>query len=173
MRPTGADVLPSKEIRMNHLPKVTGSKDVIGFLKAQHEQIKWLFEKVVAARGEAREALFAQLKSLLSVHEAAEERIVHPEAKRAIKDGPMEVAARTNEEKEAKKALAALGQLDVASDEFETKIRDLQSAVLAHADSEEKEEFDKLASKLDAGKLKDMREALEAVEAGASAHHTS
>ena len=153
---------------MNH--KVTGSKDVIGFLKAQHQQLKELFELVVAARGEARETLFTQLKSLLSAHEAAEEKIVHPEAKQAIKDGPREVAARVNEEMEAKKALAALSQLDVASDEFETKIRELQSAVLAHANSEEKEEFDKLASKLDEGKLKDMRKAVEAVEAGALTH---
>jgi hemerythrin superfamily protein len=158
---------------MNQISKVIGSKDVIGFLKAQHEQIKGLFEKVVAARGAEREKLFVQLKSLMSAHEAAEEKIVHPAAKGVIKDGPMEVAARESEEMEAKKALAALSRLDVSSDQFETKIRELQSAVLAHASSEEKEEFDKLTGKLDEGKLKEMRKAVEAVEAGASAQRAT
>ncbi len=106
----------------------------------------------------------------MSAHEAAEEKVVHPEAKHTIAGGDAEVAARVNEEREAKKALAALSELDVASDEFEAKIRKLQSAVLAHAKSEEKEEFDKLAGKLDERKLKEMRKAVEAVEAGASAH---
>jgi hemerythrin superfamily protein len=154
---------------MNHDSKGTGSKDVIGFLKGQHEQIKGLFEKVVAARGAERERVFFQLKSLLSAHEAAEEKVVHPEAKHVIAGGPAEVAARVDEEKDAKKALTALSQLDVSSDEFEAKIRELQSAVLAHAKSEEKEEFDKLARQLDDKKLKEMRKAVEAVEASASA----
>jgi len=157
---------------MHQDSKVIGSKDVIGFLKGQHEQIKGLFENVVAARGAKREKIFVELKSLLSAHEAAEEKVVHPEAKQTLPGGPAEVAARVGEETEAKKALAALSQLDVSSDEFETKIRKLQGAVLAHAKSEEKEEFDKLADKLDEKKLKDMRKAVEAVEADASAQRT-
>jgi hemerythrin superfamily protein len=157
---------------MHRDSKVIGSKDVIGFLKGQHEQIKGLFENVVAARGAEREKIFFQLKSLLSAHEAAEEKVVHPAAKQTLPGGPAEVAARVGEETEAKKAVAALSQLDVSSDEFETKIRKLQSAVLAHAASEEKEEFDKLADELDEKELKDMRKAVESVEAGASAQRT-
>jgi hemerythrin superfamily protein len=154
---------------MNHDSKVSGSKDVIGFLKGQHEQIKGLLEKVVAARGPERERAFFQLKSLMTAHEAAEEKVVHPEAKQALAGGPAEVAARVSEETEAKKVLTTLSHLDVSSAEFDTMIRKLQSAVLAHAKSEEKDEFDKLAGKLDERKLKDMREAVEAVEAGRSA----
>jgi hemerythrin superfamily protein len=141
---------------------------VISFLKGQHKQIKGLFEDVISARDSERERLFNDLKKLMSAHEAAEEKIVHPAAKTALKDGDAEVAARLAEETEAKRTIAALEKLDVRSDEFETKIRKLQGAVLAHASSEEKEEFDKLATKLDESKLQAMRTQVVAAEADAS-----
>jgi hemerythrin superfamily protein len=149
---------------MNH-GSSSSSRDVIGFLKGQHEQIKGLFEQVLAAKGSAREKSFTTLKALMTAHEAAEEEVVHPAAKRAIAGGPAEVAARLKEEGEAKKALSALDKLDVGSKEFESKLRTLQKAVLAHAHSEETKEFDKLAEKLDKAELKAMREKAEDVEA--------
>ena len=151
---------------MNH---TSTSRDVIGFLKNQHEQIKGLFEQVLATRGPARAEKFATLKSLMTAHEAAEEEVVHPAARRAIAGGKAEVAARLQEESEAKKALAALEKLDVGSSEFESSLRSLQKAVLAHAKSEEAEELDELGEKLGAGELRDMREQAEQVE-GDSAH---
>jgi hemerythrin superfamily protein len=147
--------------------KGAGGKDVISFLKGQHKQIKSLFEDVIAARDSERERVFTDLKKLISAHEAAEEKIVHPAAKTALKDGDAEVGARVAEETEAKRAIAALAKLDVRSDAFESQIRKLQSAVLAHAASEEKEEFDKLATKLDESKLKEMGAQVVAVEANA------
>jgi hemerythrin superfamily protein len=100
----------------------------------------------------------------MAAHEAAEEEVVHPAAKRAITGGAGEVAARLKEEDEAKQALAALEQLDVESKEFESKLRTLQKAVLAHAKSEETQEFDKLAEKLDTKELQAMRKQAEEVE---------
>jgi hemerythrin superfamily protein len=140
------------------------SRDVIGFLKTQHEQIKELFGQVLAAKGAEREESFTTLKTLMAAHEAAEEEVVHPAAKRAITGGAGEVAARLKEEDEAKQALAALEQLDVESKEFESKLRTLQKAVLAHAKSEETQEFDKLAEKLDTKELQAMRKQAEEVE---------
>jgi hemerythrin superfamily protein len=158
-----------KEIPMNHGEKrSSGGNDVIDFLKGQHEQIKGMFEDVIAAKGPAREKLFRSLQSLMTAHEAAEEKVVHPAAKRTIEGGAAEVAARLAEEAEAKKTLAALDKLDVRSAEFETTIKKLRGAVLRHAKSEEKEEFDQLAGELDANKLKAMREQVVAVEADAS-----
>jgi hemerythrin superfamily protein len=158
---------------MSYNTNATESRDVIGFLKGQHELIKGLFERVLAAEGRERAAVFSQLKDLMSAHEAAEEEVVHPAAERALSGGPTEVAARVKEEIEAKAALEVLQNLDVTSSEFETKFRKLQKAVLAHAKSEEKEEFDKLANKLDDKQLKDMRKAVQAVEAGAVARTSS
>jgi hemerythrin superfamily protein len=158
---------------MQHEAKTTshkdaGGKDVISFLKGQHKQIKGLFEDVISARGSERERIFTDLKKLMSAHEAAEEKIVHPAAKVALKDGDAEVAARLAEETEAKRTIAALEKLDVRSEEFEGKIRKLQGAVLAHASSEEKEEFDELATKLDASKLREMGAQVVAAEADAA-----
>jgi hemerythrin superfamily protein len=152
-----------KETTMNH-GSTSRSRDVIGFLKGQHEQIKGLFEQVLAAKGAAREKSFTTLKALMSAHEAAEEEVVHPAAKEAIAGGTAEVAARLKEESEAKKALSVLEKLDVGSKEFESKFRNLQRAVLAHAQSEETEEFDKLAEELDGNELQAMREQAEDVE---------
>ncbi len=149
----------------HHEPRSSSSSgDVIGFLKGQHEQIKRLFEEVLAAKGPAREKAFTTLSELMTAHEAAEEEVVHPAAKRVIAGGPAEVAARLKEEKEAKEALSALVKLDAGSREFETRFRTLQKAVLAHAASEEAKEFDKLAEKLDTEELQAMREEAEEVE---------
>jgi hemerythrin superfamily protein len=152
---------------MNH-GSSSSSRDVIGFLKSQHEQIKGLFEQVLAAKGPARKKSFTTLKTLMAAHEAAEEEVVHPAAKRAIAGGKAEVAARLEEENEAKKALSALEKLDVESKEFESKLRTLQKAVLAHAHSEETKEFDKLAEELDTDELETMREEAEEVERGSA-----
>jgi hemerythrin superfamily protein len=81
--------------------------------------------------------------------------------------GAAEVAARLKEENEAKKALSALEKLDVESTTFELRLRALQKAVLAHAESEETEEFDKLAEKLDESELEEMRDEAEEVEGDA------
>jgi hemerythrin superfamily protein len=152
---------------MNDHSNRSSSPDVIDFLKAQHQEIKSLFEAVISSSGSERLNSFAHLKRLMAAHEAAEEKIVHPTAQVTIAGGKAEVAARTKEENEAKKALAELALLDVASPEFETKIRSLQRNVLAHAQSEEKEEFDELKNKLDEPTLKRMEVAAERAEAKA------
>jgi hemerythrin superfamily protein len=97
--------------------------NVIAFIKGQHEEIKALFAQVLEAQDAKREGLFTQLKTLLTVHEAAEEKIVHSEAKKVIAGGAAEVAAREKEEAAAKDALTALSKLDAASPEFEMKLR--------------------------------------------------
>ena len=66
---------------------IDSAKDVVEFLKAQHEQIKSGFAQVAAAHGEQRSEAFDQLRRLLAVHETAEEEIVHPRAKSEIADG--------------------------------------------------------------------------------------
>jgi hemerythrin superfamily protein len=153
---------------MNHVAKSAGSRDVITFLKAQHEQIKTLFARVIEAEGDERATVFAELKDYLAAHEEGEEEVVHPAAERVLANGRAEVATREREEAEAKRTFATLATLDVDSRDFDTKIRKLQKAVLAHAKSEEKEEFDKLAGKLDESELKRMRTSVQVVEAQAT-----
>jgi len=138
--------------------------DVVSFLKRQHQQIKTMFEQVMTTRGEERASVFYALRRMLAVHETAEEEIVHPAARRELPDGEQIVAARLLEENEAKRVLTELEDLDLDSAEFATKFRTLRTAVLAHAESEEREEFDRLATRLDSTRLERMRKAAEFAE---------
>jgi hemerythrin superfamily protein len=143
---------------------IGNGKDVVSFLKGQHEEIKRLFENVSSTEGEDRTKAFYALRRLLAIHETAEEEIVHPAARRALPDGEAVVAARLREEREAKKELAELENLDVDSADFETKILALETAVLAHAEAEERYEFDRLADVLEPARLERMRKAAELAE---------
>lgn len=139
--------------------------DVVSFLKDQHERIKRLFGQVLAATGAQRQEAFQQLRRLMAIHETAEEEIVHPAATRALTDGQAIVARRLEEENIAKQELTALEAVEPNSPEFETRLRALLAAVLAHAQAEEREEFAQLAAKLDEPRLVRMRKAVQLAEA--------
>jgi hemerythrin superfamily protein len=143
---------------------VESAQDVVSFLKGQHEQIKQLFGQVIAAQGSQREQAFLELRRLLAVHETAEEEIVHPRAKRELAEGDAVVADRLREEHEAKESLAELEKLDIESTDFETKFRKLQADVIAHAEAEEHQEFEKLRDELDETQLERMRNAVRMAE---------
>jgi len=149
---------------------ISNGSDVIAFLKEQHQEIKALFSSVAGATGEDKEALFAQLRRLLAVHETAEEEIVHPAAKKALVDGEEVIAARLREEHEAKEVLRELEGLNVDSTEFGAKFQSLATAVVAHAEAEEAEEFERLPGHIDPDRLERMRSAAEFAESVAPTH---
>ncbi|HEY4016618.1 MAG TPA: hemerythrin domain-containing protein [Polyangiaceae bacterium] len=134
--------------------------DVVSFLKSQHEEVKRMLERVAMARSTHRSEAFVALRRMLAIHETAEEEIVHPAARRALPHGEAIVEKRLHEENEGKRALAELESLDVDSPAFVTKFHVFQGKVLAHAASEESEEFEQLANVLDAEKLERMRKAV-------------
>jgi hemerythrin superfamily protein len=144
---------------------IHSGEDVVTFLKAQHTQVKTLFEEVLAARGAEREKAFIQLRRLMAVHETAEEEIVHPAARRVLPDGDAIVRKRLSEENKAKRVLAELERLDFESNDFEARLHTLKTDVIAHAESEESEEFSKLSDRLDAKQLSRMKKAAELAEA--------
>lgn len=144
---------------------IQSGTDVVSFLEEQHEQVKTMFENVLASTGKEREKAFYALRRMLAVHETAEEEIVHPAARRALPDGEAIVKARLQEENEAKKTLAELERLDCSSSEFETKFRAFQQSVLAHAESEETQELARLATALDQSQLSRMKKAAKIAEA--------
>jgi hypothetical protein len=149
---------------MNQEPEIRSGTDVVSYLKDQHVHIKALFAKVEASTGKDREIAFRELRRLMAVHETAEEEIVHPVAKSRLPNGEALVAARLREENEAKKALSELEKLAIDSTEFEARLSALRAAVMAHADSEEREELDRLADLLDAKRLERLRMAVELAE---------
>ncbi|HEY3821923.1 MAG TPA: hemerythrin domain-containing protein [Polyangiaceae bacterium] len=143
---------------------IKNGTDVVTFLKAQHQDIKRMFQEVLQARGEERVRAFVALRRTLAVHETAEEEIVHPAARRSLPGGDIIVSQRLSEENRAKKLLTEIEKLACDSGEFLTRFEALKSAVLAHAEAEERQEFDKLAALLDPDRLERMRKAAEFAE---------
>jgi hemerythrin superfamily protein len=137
------------------------ARDVVSFLKAQHQEIKALFDQVQKSTGKAKEQSFYELRRLLAVHETAEEEVVHPQARSTLADGKDVVDARLEEENKAKKTLARLEKLDVGSGEFAQLFEQLHRDVVAHAEAEEREEFADLEASLDDEKLATMQRAVE------------
>jgi hypothetical protein len=142
---------------------ISSGIDVVAFLKEQHAEAKQLFARVNKSSGAEREAAFITLRRLLAVHETAEEEIVHPAARRHLKDETL-IDAILQQENEAKKVLAQLESLSVDSAEFATLFARLEQAVLLHAQTEERDEFDQLASVLNQEQLERMRKAAEFAE---------
>lgn len=146
-------------------------EEVIAFLKAQHALIEDLFDQVLLASDpQAREEPFAELRKLLAVHETAEEMVVHPRVRREFRAGDAIVDGLLQEEHDAKEQLAKIESLDIASQEFVDEVTKLRTAVLAHAEREEIDEFAKLQRNVDEAELKRMGTAVKVAEAIAPTH---
>jgi hemerythrin superfamily protein len=143
---------------------IESGADVVTFLKSQHQQVKSMFVDVLTADGDQRSRAFYALRRMLAVHEAAEEEIIHPTARKSLVNGEEIVRLRLQEENEAKRALTDLEELDVDSETFESKLLMLQANVLAHAESEETQEFDALRAILEPKHMVSMRKAAEFIE---------
>lgn len=148
----------------------TSQDDVVSLLVAQHARIRSLFQEVDKAAGsDVKQARFEELRRLLAVHETAEELIVHPEARHA--DGGSDVvAARLQEERDAKEVLAELDGMRVTDPEFADRFALLGQTVLDHASSEEREEFPLLRQNTSEKTLSLMASAVRAAEAMAPTH---
>lgn len=145
--------------------ELKSATDVVQFLTKQHERIRSLFTETLQANTNERERPFTKLRQLLAVHETAEEEIVHPRAKREIDNGGDVIAKRLSEENEAKKILAQLEQMNTASQEFASQLSDLRDSVVAHADSEESQEFAELEKELSSEDLERMGRTVKLAEA--------
>ena len=127
--------------------------DVIRLLLEQHVRIRALFDEVRIGSGAARSASFAELRTLLTVHETAEQLVLRPESAKFTADIAED---RTREEVVATKILAELEQLDVESPEFVAQVAEFEQAVIAHAEAEERDEFPLVV----AGTTEDQRQRL-------------
>jgi hemerythrin superfamily protein len=142
------------------------TEDVVAFLIRQHNLIKDMFDEVLyASEAKAREKAFVDLRQLLAVHETAEELIVHPRARAEIEGGEAVVDARLQEENRAKQQLQKLESMDIESTEFKTALDQFRNDVIAHAENEENQEFNKLRRELEGEELKRMTAAVRAAQA--------
>ncbi|MEV4170270.1 hemerythrin domain-containing protein [Nonomuraea sp. NPDC049709] len=139
-------------------------QDVIELLMAQHGQIRDLFDEVEQAPPDKVGEAFARLTRMLSVHETAEEEIVHPYARRKLDNGQGVVADRLTEENKAKRLLLDLHQRGVDHPGFWDGLAELRAAVSAHARSEERYEFARLRAHTSTVERRAMAAAVRAAE---------
>ncbi|MDP9020704.1 MAG: hemerythrin domain-containing protein [Actinomycetota bacterium] len=128
--------------------------DLITTVLSDHAEITDLFSQVESASGtDARRDAFGRLVRKLSVHETAEEEVVHPLLYRAPGGGPV-AKARLEEESKSKELLSELDKMGVDHRQFDSTFARLRSEVLAHADREEREEHPRLAEAIDEDTLR-------------------
>lgn len=144
--------------------------DVVTLLLKQHERIRALFDEVERHEGEARRDAFDRLVRTLTVHETAEEEIVHPYARRHLDRGETVVEDRLQEENEAKRMLARLERMDPHEPDFMRQLEKLREDVTAHAESEERYEFACLQDVTDQRERRGLAAGMKAAEAMAPTH---
>jgi hemerythrin superfamily protein len=147
---------------------VWDGNDVVALLKEQHRQVKDEFTRILSQRGDQRAKSFKELRKLMNAHETAEAEIVHPFARQFLEGGDGLVDKRLEEEEHARRTMETMGGLDVDSPEFERSLHDLYFGVLAHAASEEREEFNRLARIIDEERLVELQKAFQAAESAAN-----
>lgn len=124
--------------------------DAIDLLLEQHARIEDLFRAVLCTTGDAKREAFDDLVRLLSMHETAEEEVIHPIARRRLDFGDAVIDRRLDEERDAKGMLAGLVDLADRGDgkgmdaSFDAELGRLRLAVLTHARKEERCEFGRL-----------------------------
>jgi len=138
--------------------------DLIDVLLEQHARAEELFRAVSAQQGDLRREALRELIQLLSVHETAEEELVHPLARHNIDAGDEVVEARLAEEHDAKELLKRVAETDPDSASFDRAFDALRLAVLMHATREERYEFPQLRHHVSGARLMALGPALRAAQ---------
>jgi hemerythrin superfamily protein len=139
--------------------------EAVDYLLNQHAQIRAGLREVARAHGPAKAAAFADLRRLITVHETAEQEVLHPRMKDLA-----DVSSLLGQERHGTRLLAELDRLDPASDEFDSGFTRLAVEIIAHADHEELEEFPVIRERLDHDERLRMGHALRVAEAAAPRH---
>lgn len=142
--------------------------DVIRILLEQHARIRDLFSALGTAQGSHKKETFDELRSLLAVHETAEEMILRPVSKKIA--GEEVAAARNQEEAEANEVLQQLEGMDVDSPDFARQVAEFEKSVDQHAEAEEHDEFPEILRSVDADERQKMGKRLQSAEKMAPTH---
>jgi hemerythrin superfamily protein len=136
--------------------------DVVALLRRHHEMVREMFKELDKASGARKTEAFQRLARMLAMHEAAEEEVVHPYVRDNIKGGKGIVQARIREEDEAKMLLTEMMESGVDDRSFSSNLKKLRTAVLDHAEAEEREEFPKLIQESSEADRRAMADAVKA-----------
>jgi hemerythrin superfamily protein len=143
--------------------------NAIDLLIADHNRVRGLFSRFRAAKdadaGSDMAQIAAKIFEELEVHTAIEEDIFYPAVHDVTEATGDVVDEGVQEHHVVKLLMAELGQTPVVDDEWTAKLVVLIENVEHHAEEEETELFPTLRSKMEAARLDELAEQLEARKA--------
>ncbi len=145
--------------------------DAITLLKNDHKQVEQLFRSYESlgedrAAAKAKEKLVARITKELSLHSAAEEKIIYPMArkkfaKHGTADGRMaedEILEALEEHRIMKMMLAELEHMSPGDERYDAKMHVLMTNVRHHVDEEERRLFPDIRAAYSRQEIVDMGE---------------
>lgn len=129
--------------------------NAIELLKADHDKVDLLFQKVKATEESEHKALFEKIKEELEIHTHIEETIFYPKIKeeKELEDIVLE---GIEEHHQAKMFLRELSALAEDSEKFEPKLKVLMEDIVHHVQEEEGEMFPMVEEHFDEETLKEL-----------------
>ncbi len=137
--------------------------DMISILKADHREVEALFDRVEAASDRAvklKQKLFDKIKTALTVHAAAEEKILYP-CMRELRLLHLSSFVAGEEHRLVKQLLAEISELGVGDELWDAKVKVLMEMVRHHVQQEETEYFTVLRSELQRSELRQLGELIQ------------
>jgi hypothetical protein len=117
------------------------AEDIFARLKEDHDKHRALFDRLLAAgQGDGREQLFVELTKELKSHAAAEEQALYSTM---LRKPPTTADTRHSvaEHHEIEEMLNDLAATQMGSEEWATKLKELDHRYRHHIDEEEEEHF--------------------------------
>jgi hemerythrin-like domain-containing protein len=149
--------------------------DAFTLLKADHQKVAELFERLEAASGKRKLAIFDQIQTELDLHAHIEEKIFYPALEKPEETHDLTLEAY-EEHAMVKKLLRELSGDRTADEDWQAKAKVLQENVEHHVDEEENELFDKAGDALSEEEIEELGERMEAEKVrvqGGTARRTS
>jgi len=138
--------------------------DAFSLLKADHRKVEDLFQRLEAARGNAKLRVFEQIKTELELHTHIEEKIFYPALEKPEQTHDLTLEAY-EEHAVVKNLLKELSRARTATDEWEAQAKVLQENVEHHVEEEENELFKKADAALSEEDIEGLGERMAAEKA--------
>jgi hemerythrin superfamily protein len=141
--------------------------DVIGLLKKDHREVNEFFGQIEAASDRAlklKEKLFLKIQEALTVHTAAEEKILYPRM-RELRDLRQNAFEAKEEHDLVKQLLEEISGLQVGDETWNAKVKVLIDLVRHHVREEETDYFKVLKADLKKDELNQLGEEIAAFKA--------
>ena len=142
--------------------------DVFEVLKADHEEVKSMLDKLGGGESQERQQLAERLVSEESKHEAAEQACFWPAVRESVAGGGALADTALHQEAEGSEVLDKLSKASAGSAEFDELISTFTKAALEHIAFEEDQVWPKLKPALDTQSKNDLGAKVEQAKKTAS-----